>query len=118
AGAGGGQGAPATSGDATWVHRFFDTTKWTTPGGDFAGAASATTDVADVGSYHWSSPQLAADVQDSLDNASGNFGWILLAGDGAAAQRFDSRENADASVRPALTVEFSTGPVAIPLPRE
>jgi hypothetical protein len=38
---GGGGGAVATNGGATWNARFFNTTAWTTPGGDFAGPASA-----------------------------------------------------------------------------
>src|SRR5207247_9985452 len=33
---GGGMGAPATPGDATWTLRFFPATPWTNPGGDFA----------------------------------------------------------------------------------
>src|SRR5262245_58147672 len=32
---GGGGGAPAATGDATWNARFFNTAMWTTPGGDF-----------------------------------------------------------------------------------
>ncbi len=36
-----GAGATAESGDATWLHTFFDTDLWATPGGDFAPVASA-----------------------------------------------------------------------------
>ena len=36
-----GGGTAATPGDATWVHRFFDTDTWATPGGDFLPTASA-----------------------------------------------------------------------------
>src|SRR6185295_2229776 len=36
-----GGGAAASTGDATWSHRFFNTTPWTTPGGDFVATKSA-----------------------------------------------------------------------------
>src|SRR5512134_1053670 len=36
-----GGGALAQAGDATWVHRFFDTQTWTTAGGDFDPSSSA-----------------------------------------------------------------------------
>ena len=36
-----GMGAPATTNDATWRHRFYDTIFWTTQGGDFSGTVSA-----------------------------------------------------------------------------
>jgi hypothetical protein len=45
----GGQGAPAQVGDTTWVHTFFATGLWAHPGGDFVAAASASTEVADIG---------------------------------------------------------------------
>ena len=112
----GGGGAPAMTGDATWLHRFFDTTLWTAQGGDFVGSLSASTNVAGAGKYTWSGPTMAADVQAWLDNPSSNFGWILLGSDiDVEARRFDSREIADESLRPSLTVSF-TGAAAIPLP--
>jgi hypothetical protein len=40
-----GDGAPATTNDATWRHRFFDTIFWTTEGGDFSATVSATQSV-------------------------------------------------------------------------
>ena len=36
-----GAGASAQSGDATWLHGFFPSTSWTSPGGDFLATASA-----------------------------------------------------------------------------
>ena len=36
-----GQGAPRTTGDVTWVHRFFGSQEWSSPGGDFVAAPSA-----------------------------------------------------------------------------
>src|SRR5581483_7085917 len=63
-----GIGAPATPNDATWRHRFFDTVFWTTQGGDFSAAVSASQSVGPVGVYIWSSSQMRADVQSWLDD--------------------------------------------------
>ena len=46
-----GFGIAAEPGDATWLHRFFSTQFWSTPGGDFAAAASASLSVGGTGSY-------------------------------------------------------------------
>jgi hypothetical protein len=46
-----GDGAPATTNDATWRHRFFDSVFWTTQGGDFSPTVSASQSVAGVGQY-------------------------------------------------------------------
>src|SRR5205814_4137112 len=40
-----GGGAPATAGSATWKARFFNTSNWTTPGGDFSATVSASQSV-------------------------------------------------------------------------
>ena len=50
-GGGGGIGAPATTGDATWYYTFYSTQTWTTPGGDFASTASASTAVNGTGFF-------------------------------------------------------------------
>ena len=108
-GAAGGTGAPATAGDATWLHRFFNTTLWATAGGDFTPAASASQTVALEGPYAWSSAGMVADAQAWLDTPASNFGW-LVRGDEATSQsvkRFDTREALDPAVRPTLTLEFT-----------
>jgi hypothetical protein len=110
-----GSGAPATQSDATWIHRFFNTDLWNTPGGDFSTTVSATQSVAGVGSYTWNSTeQMVADVQFWLDNPSENFGWILIGNEGGTrtTKRFDSRENSIGANLPVLTVTF-TGPTDI-----
>lgn len=102
----GGGGASAASGDATWIHRFFDTDSWSNAGGDFSTVASGSQSMGPVAAYSWSStPQMVADVQDWLDNPAGNFGWLVMGDEsaGSTAKRFDSRE---AATPPALTVEF------------
>jgi hypothetical protein len=106
--AAGGSGAPATPGDATWIHTFYDDHFWADAGGDFAPAASAATQVGEAGVYRWSSPQMVADVQIWLDDPAGNFGWILI-GDEATpstSKRFYSREADDPGMRPELVVSF------------
>ena len=61
-----GQGAAAQSGDATWLHTFYDTIFWTNPGGDYEPLASATTAFGtgngEVLTFS-SSPELIADVE-------------------------------------------------------
>jgi hypothetical protein len=110
-----GQGAPSSSGDATWIHTFHDNQFWDTPGGDFSITPSAETIVDGVGFYIWgSNPQMIADVQGWLDGGSGNIGWILIGDEGVlrSSKRFDSKDHLNLSNRPMLTVEYSTDTVA------
>ena len=116
---GGGMGAPATPGDATWIHRFYNTTFWAAPGGDFVVTASATTTVGSVvGFYTWGpTAGMVADVQTWLDTPATNFGWLLLGNETTTttAKRFNTREHSDPTTRPALIVEY-VPPYAIYLP--
>lgn len=109
-----GFGGPAETGDATWIHTFYDTQYWTNDGGDFDPTASATIMVGSAnGTYTWgSTAQLVADVQGWLDDPSTNFGWLLLADESTfpTAKRFDTRENDNPAVRPMLTIEFTPCP--------
>ncbi len=105
-----GQGTGATVGDATWLHTFFNTSLWTTPGGDFSPAASASVGVGGLGFYTWgSTAQMVANVQVWLDAPADNFGWIVIGNESVltTAKRFDSRENAIVANRPALTIDFT-----------
>lgn len=106
-----GEGAPAATGDATWIHRFHPATNWTAAGGDFAATASATALLTGNGTYTWSSAALAADVQAWVDAPAGNFGWIVRGDESAAetAKRLDSRENGQVASRPALIVDYTAG---------
>lgn len=112
-----GEGAEATTDDATWLHSFFDTTPWTTPGGDFDDSTpSASTSVGDIGAYTWgSTPEMVADVQAWLDTPANNFGWIVIGGEGdtGTAKRFDSRENGTPDNRPTLTIFFDQLPIEL-----
>jgi hypothetical protein len=118
AASGGGSGAASTTNDATWIHRFFPGQMWTSPGGDFAATSSATQMVsASVGSYNWSSAQLATDVQGWANDRTTNFGWVLIGQEASTetAQRFNTRENPDDTTRPKLIVEFIP-PMSVPIP--
>lgn len=111
-----GDGAPATTNDATWRHRFFDTIFWAMQGGDFSATVSASQVVGPVGQYTWSSAQMVADVQSWLDNPSSNFGWLVLGDEStnATSKRFDTRESASP---PVLTIEYTrTAPAPRPRP--
>lgn len=102
-----GQGAPAVAPDATWNDAMFGTLAWTSPGGDFVAAPSASTTLAAAfGNYNWSSATMASEVQSWLDTPAGNFGWTLLGDETAVctARRFGSKELGTA---PILTINYT-----------
>ena len=104
-----GSGGPAQSGDATWLHQFYDSQPWSVPGGDFSPVASGVQTVGSQGiSYTWdSTTQMVDDVQAWLDDPSTNFGWLLQADESQnSAKRFASRESSDPALRPRLTVAY------------
>ena len=103
-----GAGADATAGDATWLHRSFPASQWTTAGGDFQANASATIPVGAVGRYTWSAPGLVGDVQSWLADPSSNHGWIVIGAEGTpgSAKQIASRENPVAANRPKLIIDF------------
>jgi spore coat protein A len=112
---GGGQGAPANAGDATWQDAEFGSVPWTNPGGDFSAiSASAVVSSANGAQAIWDSaadPAMLADAQSWLASPTANFGWILVGDEGrtATARRLWSREG---NLPPSLTIEFTpTGDV-------
>jgi len=105
----GGQGAPSSPMDATWIHRFYDTVPWAVPGGDFAALASAVAVIDQAGIYTWgSTAEMVADVQSWVDVPEGNHGWLLAGNETAptTVKAFDSREGPDPALRPRLEIEF------------
>ena len=66
----GGSGASSTSNDATWVHRFFSSTSW-------------------------SSAPMVTDVQAWVDASATNFGWLLKGNESSqqTVKKFDSGGN-------------------------
>lgn len=118
-------GAPATNGSATWRYSAFNTTEWTTPGGDFdpLSRAFAMVHGDSIDTVHtWSSALLVTDVQNWLDNPGQNHGWIAIGVESAnnLMRRFYSREAAGGPVvaddiRPALTITYIPQPASIGL---
>jgi len=107
-----GQGFPANPGDATWNARFFGSTNWTTPGGDFRATASGSLA---VGSQFYSpqtwqsTPGMVADVQEWLDAPSTNYGWILINAnekDRQTHRAFYTKEWSDPAMQPQLLVTY------------
>ena len=106
----GGAGAPSAEGDATWLHRFYEQSLWTQPGGDFDTPNIATATVDQPGLYLWGTNEaMVAEVQAWLDHPEGNFGWILVGDEShpTTVKRFDSRETPDEANRPVLYIEYS-----------
>ena len=112
---GGGMGAPAHDGDATWSHTFFPDQIWNSLGGDFSLGASATKPVPTNGIVPFSSPGMVADVASWLTSPADNFGWILIGVESqpSSARFFSSREG---NPPPLLRVEFTApaGAGAVP----
>ncbi len=105
--ANGGQGDTAQVGDATWLHTFYNTALWTTPGGDFDAMPSATQTVGTAaGAYTWSDTSMANDVQAWLDSPGSNFGWVLIGVEtvNRTSRRFGSREAG--AGQPTLTITY------------
>lgn len=115
---GGGQGAPAQPGDATWQHTFYPDALWGRDGGRYVGRVSASQAVGDPvvdeidapGNYTWSSTdRMVDDVRRWQRHPEKNFGWILI-GDETVPQtvkRFSSREHVDPDLRPVLELHYS-----------
>jgi hypothetical protein len=118
AGEPGGAGTDPSTGDVTWLHRFYPDVLWTTPGGDFdATPSGVATAGGGVGEYTWgSTPGMVADVQGWLDDPGDNFGWVLR--DAAedtrgTAKRLASRENEQKTYRPVLEIRYTPPPTAV-----
>jgi hypothetical protein len=107
----GGGGAPATEGDATWSHRVWPATPWTSPGGDFTAAPCASVVVDGTGFKTCAStPELVAVVQGWVGATASDFGLIIRGNESVlqTTKKFDSRESAEPGQRPLLTVEYTT----------
>ena len=108
-----GGGATSQPGDATWLHTSYDTSLWTTPGGDFDPLVAGSTVIDQPGDYTFaSSPGMEADVQAWLDNPGANLGWLAMGEESGpgTAKRFGSHENPDPARRPRLTITYIPAP--------
>jgi hypothetical protein len=101
-------GAPAEPGDATWLHRFYDTDNWRLPGGEYVRESSATLEVRLGGRdrYNFNTDGTVKDVQYWIHNPASNFGWALAAGEDSA-KAFSTREDTLVVERPFLEVKWS-----------
>jgi PKD repeat protein len=107
-----GGGTAAQAGDATWMHREFPGTFWSTPGGSFSSTVSATEQIEDTDDYSFSSTsQIVADAQGWLDDPASNFGWAMVvpSPETGSAKRFNSRENGNTGSRPQLIITYEIG---------
>ena len=115
-----GQGTAASSGDATWIHTFFDMAAWSAAGGDFNAAASQSSpfSAAPQTLVFASSAALIADVSTWVNQPGSNYGWIVLGDEPMVqnARRFISRENSKTQERPRLTVEYTAVEVTRSVP--
>ena len=102
-------GFAATPGDATWIYNFFNTSSWTTPGGDYVTTPSATQGVSINPQYvTWSSPGLVSDVQGWVNNPATDFGWMIVGDESTngTSRLFVSSESPNTAYRPALTIVY------------
>jgi glucose/arabinose dehydrogenase len=115
AGSNGGTGVPAQTDDATWTLRLFPAETWTTSGGVFNAAVSGTKLIGAPATYTFNDAGIANDVRSWVTNVSENFGWILIGQNvSGSAKQFASGEDANAAIRPKLTVNYKS---AAPLTR-
>lgn len=106
-------GANATTGDATWLHTFYNTSFWSTVGGHFSSTISATTNVSTQNVFYtWSSPQLQSDVESWVNDPASNFGWIMRGDETSTGntKRFSSRQNGDPAHDPRLVIDYIVPP--------
>lgn len=110
-----GAGTASTPNDATWIHNMFNTSTWTTAGGDFIATVSAIDTINGTGVAAWSNANLLAEVQNWQSNPATNFGWILIGDESVngTAVRFNSRENV--TFLPSLRIHYSMPTIAISL---
>jgi len=108
----GGAGAPATPGDATWLHTFWPDQFWASTGGDCAEAPSGVAEIGYPGAYVFATaPGMVSDVQSWLDEPSTNHGWLIMGDEPfiQSVKAFASRENPIVEQRPVLMVTYVAG---------
>jgi hypothetical protein len=114
--AGSGQGATATTNDATWGNNFYNSSSWTNAGGDFVTTASATSNVTfamfPLQFGTWSSSNMITDVLDWIANPNNNYGWILKGNESlnGSAMKFSSREETFYP-KPTLMIYYTFPPI-------
>jgi hypothetical protein len=114
-----GQGSTATTNDATWLYRFYipasptTSPKWTTPGGSFDKADSASGICPNLGGAFTlsgiSTSTMVSDIRAWLADPANNFGWEILGDENVqgTAKKIYSRENTTVANRPQLTITYA-----------
>lgn len=106
----GGLGAPAATGDATWLSAEEGITSWTVAGGDYQLTSSASTSVGTLGtSATFTGAGMVQDVQAWLNQPATNHGWMLIGNEATTfnARRFHSSEG-NTLFRPRLTIQYTS----------
>ncbi len=105
-----GSGTTATTNDATWLHRFYNSVLWGTAGGSFVSTPSATLAVPAIANtaYDWTGAGIISDVQAWVNGAAINAGWVIRGDETASTntRRFASRETGTTAERPQLLLTF------------
>lgn len=112
-----GSGTAADNSDATWIHTYYDTALWNSPGGDYSSVESAQINVDNIGFYTMSDPQMITDVQNWVNNVTPDYGWIIIGDESSfgTAKRFDTKDNPNPAVRPRLIVTYTFNGIAMRL---
>ncbi|HSU50060.1 MAG TPA: DNRLRE domain-containing protein [Segetibacter sp.] len=108
-------GAAATANDATWSQRLFPSSNWTTAGGDYLAAISATApsiaaSITSATLVSMTNAALVTDIQQWISDPASNFGWIMKSDNEVAegsVKRIISKNSVTTSQVPSLTVTFS-----------
>lgn len=103
----GGYGAPATTGDATWQRRFYNTSSWSTAGGTFTAAPSASAVLTGPFTTWASTAALKSDVQTWVNTPASNAGWIIRGDESTdqSACQFASRQAGGTAPELAITYD-------------
>jgi hypothetical protein len=118
---GGGSGATATTGDATWFDSDYPGTPWNNPngGGDYLSrtndsSTQATVSFTSTAAAYSGGPgsQLVNDVTQWVDGAQANDGWILIGNEtlSATAYGFGTKDNSNPALWPELVVNYTVTP--------
>ncbi|NUP90794.1 MAG: hypothetical protein HUU25_13410 [Candidatus Sumerlaeia bacterium] len=106
----GGQAGQLVPGAVTWNSREHGTSLWTTPGGDFVPAESASVLAPGSGGFSFSGAGLVADVQGWVNSPASNFGWIIRGTESVQSARIINASESPQG--PVLTVDFTPGTTA------
>lgn len=111
---GGGFGAVAQTGDATWLSSQHNTTLWTDPGGDFIAAPSATAAAGTADTIvTWTSAGMINDVQQWVNAPLSNDGWLILSALEGTRQRIKKFYSSESGTsRPQLQITARPPPAA------